>query len=66
MSFHYRECDPIDHMIHLQVLREMEEMLPMTYLERKSLNRWVCEGNDPELTPWSIFVFSASSNLTNS
>lgn len=52
MIIYHRECDPIDHMIHLQVLREMEEMLPMTYYERKSLYKWVHEGNDPELNPW--------------
>lgn len=46
------ERNPIDHMVDLETMREMEEMCPMTLSERKSLHSWVYKGNDPEKNPW--------------
>lgn len=53
MKVYKRICDPTEHAIHLCVLREMEEMLPMNDPERKSLRGWVYRGNDPEQNPWN-------------
>ncbi|GHT84016.1 hypothetical protein FACS18947_0830 [Bacteroidia bacterium] len=52
MRRYENERDPIDHMVDLVAMREMEEILPMTLYERKSLHSWVYKGNDPEKNPW--------------
>lgn len=52
MHDYKNDRDPIDHMVDLETLREMEEVLPMTVYERNSLRSWVYRGNDPERNPW--------------
>ena len=52
MHRYKKNRDPIDHMLDLETMREMEELLPMTLSERKSLHSWVYNGNDPEKNPW--------------
>ena len=42
----------VDQVINENSLREMEEMTPMTTIERTSLRRWVKQGNSPESNPW--------------
>jgi len=44
--------DPLDHAVDLETLHEMEEQIPMTSYERKSLKQWVYNGHDPEKNPW--------------
>jgi hypothetical protein len=44
--------DPVERMINLNGLREMEEVLLMNSYERKSLRQWVYNGNDPDKNPW--------------
>lgn len=52
MIFQKDYRDPVDHALDLVTLREMEELLPMTLNERKSLRHWVYTGHDPEKNPW--------------
>lgn len=52
MRNYRNDRDYIDHMVDLETMREMEEILPMTLPERKSLHNWVYQGNDPEKNPW--------------
>lgn len=52
MHDYRNDRDPIDHMIDLETMREMEEDLLMNLPERRSLHSWVYQGNDPEKNPW--------------
>lgn len=54
MHNYKNQRDPIDHMIDLETMREMEEDLLMDSTERKSLHSWVYQGNDPDKNPWGI------------
>ena len=45
----------VDYDINLCSLREMEEVVPMTLLERSRLRSWAKEGHDVDSNPWKIF-----------
>lgn len=49
---------PIDekkewHEIHLEELREVEEVVPMTTPDRNRLRRWVYTGHSTDTNPWN-------------
>ncbi len=47
--------DSIDYQINMEALREMEEMVPMTLLERSRIRYWVKTGHDLETNPFKIY-----------
>ena len=51
-THHILDYDPADHESDLAALHSMEERLPMTSSERKSLKQWVYFGHSPETNPW--------------
>ena len=50
----HKKYNSVEQMINENSLREMEEMTPMTTIERTSLRRWVKQGNSPESNPWGL------------
>lgn len=45
----------IDYQINIEALREMEEIVPMTLKERKSLRGWVHRGHEIDKNPWNYY-----------
>lgn len=45
----------VDYEINRFSLHEMEEVVPMTLLERSRIRAWVSEGHDLDSNPWKIF-----------
>lgn len=43
----------IDYQLNLLALEEMENIIPMTAVERDSLRKWVWKGHNPESNPWN-------------
>ena len=43
----------LEYSINLQALYEMEEVVPMTSIERRYLRQWVKSGHDIETNPWN-------------
>ena len=44
--------DSIDYQINLCALHEMEDLVPMTRMERFHLRKWVRSGHEIESNPW--------------
>lgn len=42
----------MQHALQLELLRELEETVPMTLSEREKVRDWVYYGNDIETNPW--------------
>lgn len=46
------EKKSIDYHLNLEMLHEMEELVPMTRKERDHIRNWVKRGHDLESNPW--------------
>ena len=46
-----------EYQCNIAVLNEIEELIPMTLRERRSLRRWVYTGHDPETNPWGYLEY---------
>lgn len=44
--------DSMDFHLNMEILHEMEDLVPMTRSERRSLRKWVLQGNEVESNPW--------------
>ena len=49
------EKGSVDYDVNLCSLHEMEEVVPMTLLERSRLRSWAKDGHDVDSNPWKIF-----------
>lgn len=49
------EKGTIDYQVNLCSLHEMEEVVPMTLLERSRLRDWAKSGHDVDTNPWKIY-----------
>lgn len=45
----------IDHQLHLEELREMENIVPMTLSERDHIRKWVRQGHSIDDNPWDLY-----------
>ena len=45
----------VDYDVNLCSLHEMEEVVPMTLLERARLRGWAKAGHDVDTNPWNLF-----------
>ena len=50
-NYHYMR-DSVDYEVNREILKEMEEVVPMTLSERHKLRIWVRNGHDVESNPW--------------
>ncbi len=47
--------DSVDYRVNLIALHEMEEVVPMTTLERHLIRYWAKSGHDIESNPWNYY-----------
>ncbi len=45
----------VDYKVNLVALHEMEEVVPMTNMERLYLRNWVRNGHDVDSNPWNYY-----------
>ncbi len=50
----------IDYEINREALRELEEMIPMTSLERSRIREWVMSGHEMETNPFRLCELDGS------
>ena len=51
----------VDYEVNLNLLHEMEELVPMTVHERECLRNWARQGHDVETNPWDFYEPDGSS-----
>lgn len=49
------EFNPTEFLYYEELLKEMEDSLPMLTCERTALRQWVGCGNNPERNPWDYY-----------
>ena len=42
----------VEYLVNVETLREMEEVVPMTTIERRLIRGWVRNGHDVDSNPW--------------